>query len=382
MLIPAVCAFALCVLFLSRPIGLRGAVAASIIKVGICACYLLWVGNSGFRLFDDRTYFENAASILQQGYNPVSVLTTPDGLSTLFSTVGGEHVGYTWWNVLLFWVFGAAYFVPLFFNVAISCIAAWAAASIALSAGFSRKYAGALALFFALHWDVLVWSSILNLKDTITFTLALVAINGFVQIRNARFGALKFWINAASVALALGALQYFRFYLPPILLASACVWLFLGGMPTWAGPPMRLALLCVFALGFAAMAFRAPLSSASGTISGTNAAEGFVRILLTPQPWSIEPNYGFLLLPSLLHWLMLVPAVFGILRLNQISVEARLLTVYSLLCLSAFAVSDALIGPRQRLVVCPLLIWGQFHALVMFVERIELRYQSREAAAS
>ena len=83
-------------------------------------------------------------------------------------------------------------------------------------------------------------------------------------------------------------------------------------------------------------------------------------MLLTPQPWSVSPEYGFLLLPSMLHLLMLVPAVVGAMILWRDSPMLRLPIVYAVLVLVLFAAFPGQQGPRYRHQVVFVLVWAQF----------------------
>lgn len=353
-----------CVAILWRCLGPRLAIVATVLKVGLCAGYFLWYRDQGFRLLDDQTYFATSVEILSRGYDPFTLLSSPEGLGTLFSIVGGEHVAYTYLNVLAMWAFGPFMFVPVLFNVTLTCVAACLLTSIASQSGFSKEYTRYLGLFFVLHWDILAWSSFLNLKDTLSLTMALMALWSVVQLRSnyRNFGR-------AAIAVALGGsalfvLTYLRFYLPVIILAASIVWVLIGTHRRKEAHS-KLLLFVLAASVLAVVSLRIDWSFYLQGLSGSNAAANLVRIALTPQPWAIDDEYSFLLLPSLLHWALFVPSVYGVIRLAGVSHESRLLILFSILTVALFSIGDAFTGPRQRLAVTPLLVWGQYHFIVL-----------------
>jgi len=88
---------------------------------------------------------------------------------------------------------------------------------------------------------------------------------------------------------------------------------------------------------------------------------GVVRILLTPQPWSLESNYEYLLIPSTLHALALVPALAGISSLWRRLPGARLVVAYYALVVLVFASFPWQQGPRHRYQAVFVLVWGLVH---------------------
>jgi hypothetical protein len=84
-------------------------------------------------------------------------------------------------------------------------------------------------------------------------------------------------------------------------------------------------------------------------------------MLLTPQLWAISPEYSFLLLPSLLHWLLLIPALLGAWMLWRRSREAALLLIYLAIVLVVYGFIPEQVGARQRVQVTFIVAWTQFH---------------------
>ena len=86
-----------------------------------------------------------------------------------------------------------------------------------------------------------------------------------------------------------------------------------------------------------------------------------IRFLLTPVPWSVSEGWEFITVPSILHWVLFLPAVIGGLMLWRESLYARLPLVYFLVASVLYALTDDLLGPRHRLQVAFIILWSQFH---------------------
>jgi len=88
---------------------------------------------------------------------------------------------------------------------------------------------------------------------------------------------------------------------------------------------------------------------------------GIVHIILTPRPWGISPEYSFLTIAAVLHWLFLLPTVIGGGMLWRQSKEAALLIIYCLVLIVLYGSYAELQGPRHRLQLVFIIAWMQFH---------------------
>ena len=96
---------------------------------------------------------------------------------------------------------------------------------------------------------------------------------------------------------------------------------------------------------------------------------GLIHFSLTPQPWSIEDNYSFLLLPSIIHWILFVPVLLAARILWQKSLLSRLLLIYLLMVIIFYALIPELQGPRHRVQIIFVIAWMQFHFLWIFTRK-------------
>lgn len=320
------------------------------VKVAVPLAYFAHDPTGAFHLRDDLGYFYDALR---------TVSTGPEG-SWLYATLviprivesaQVPHVFYNLWNILSMLAFGPHYFSPVFFNVATTFAAGYLFFRVLREAGFAESYARLASVFFLLHWDLLAWSSFLNLKDILVLTLTLASLLGtLVLLRRPTPPAFL------GLAAPMAALLFLRFYVP--LLIALAVLLHLLAHRRYLGAGLVLA--CV---GSVASLKISLVGRILPFVRPIEAFTGVPRFLLTPLPWNLSPGYEFLAWPAWLHLLLLVPALLAIPSLRGKSSGARLLLMYLGVVVLAYAVIPDLQGPRQRFQIFFLFAWMQFHAL-------------------
>src|SRR6185312_11698165 len=150
-------------------------VLVSLVKVLIPCIYFACYYSGAWNLVDDLFELNSGAALLHAGYTPLSAITQSTGIAALISTAGGPHFLYNWWNLLSQYLFGEHYYAPVFMNIVLTYVGGLYLFRMALFLGFSRTYSRYLLLFFLLHWDVVAWSSFMNLKDIMVTTLTLMS---------------------------------------------------------------------------------------------------------------------------------------------------------------------------------------------------------------
>jgi hypothetical protein len=364
LVVASLAVFIVGVMISSRVVSLPTAIIVSAAKALLPMLYFAFVFDRSWTFLDDWGYFDNGQVLIQSGYNPFSFFFHANSLLTLFILVGGHHVLYDWYNFLGQWVFGGFYFAPVFINVGLTFGIAYMVYRMALLSKCGKQYAQWLFVFMCLHWELLAWSSLVNLKDTLVLFLTVALLYTgmrFIDTRRKRY--------IVGVALLVFLFYWIRFYVPLIMLLSAFAYL----LPS---APMRAKvwstmLIGALVAGYGAYAGWGELLGAAGTLNlGSRIILGTVKMALSPQPWSIDPNYSFLLLPSLLHWLMLIPTVIGCFMLWHEVPRARVPIVYLLVALVAYGAGlDELQGPRHRVQLIFIYAWGQFHFLWYLLPR-------------
>jgi hypothetical protein len=348
----------LCFLVAVRDLPPVVALVLATIRSGSALVYFAWLYNPRWTFLDDVSYWHQGRTMLASGYGPVEALFSADGLTRYFILAQGVHFLYIWWCHLAQSLFGPHYYAPVFLNITVTFVAGAALYRLARRGGLGEGYARGLLVFFLLHWDLLIWSSMINLKDLLVLALTIVGIlsySGIVDRGATRRRRIAGWVGLVLVMLIL---PWIRFYLPVLLLLSFAAWAVLR-----AGGWQKLGIAALALLGVAYVVTRYTIPAGYVTLSPVAIIGGSVRFLLTPQPWSIESAYSFLTVPAIMHWLLVAPATFGAVMLWRSSPVGVLAILFLLVNTAFYAAVPELQGPRQRIQVSFVILWAQFHAV-------------------
>ncbi|MBI3858590.1 MAG: hypothetical protein HY293_23130 [Planctomycetes bacterium] len=342
-----------------RSFPFRHAVAASIARVLPSLLYFGVFFSGRWTFLDDMTYLTDAIQFKYQGFDPFTILTDPYGIEKMDAVAGGSHILYTWWNLLAVWLFGDNYYAPVFLNVILSFVSAHYLGRTAREMGCSEAYARGLQLFTLFHWDILAWSSLVNLKDTLVMTLTIVSLYAAIALdRKPRFSKLL------PLLISVVLLLRIRFYVPTLMAIS---------MAAWGVTCARRRLLLIGALLLAGLALlvtgalQMSFNSEDYVITTDDFLYSVFYFLMTPIPWNIDPGYSFLLLPSILHWLFLLPALISAFRLWKENKALRLLLIYAVLVIFFYAMTPDLQGPRHRVQIAFVFAWLQYDFIYRFL---------------
>jgi hypothetical protein len=338
-------------LVVRRDLGLVLAVIIATLRVAVPVVYFAWYNDGSWYLLDDVTYWSDGQRILAVGYNPLTILLTPEGYEHIQEICGGHHILYTWWNVLAQYLFGQHYFAPVLLNVLVTFVTAFYVRRTMELIGFPPAYCRALEVFYLLHWEVIAWSSFVNVKDPIVQLLTVAELYCVT-----RFFRRRDWQSALGFVGVAQAFYFVRFYLPLVMLLGAALWMVWQWRNNLKFVLLPLALLG----GYWAL----PIFQEHAAYLDPEAAlTGTMRMLITPIPGRIEDYYSYLLVPSILHLVFLLPAAAGLVALWRASTPARLYLIYLVLIIELYAITEELQGPRQRFQVAFIFTWIQFHFL-------------------
>src|SRR5437016_10145383 len=206
-----------------RTLGLPLASLVAAIKLFVPFAYFAWLYDGSWNLLDDLSYVEEGLYLRDSGFDPLTVFFSPEGRLALFNVSGGAHIIYPWWNMVAISMFGEHYYSPVFLNVGLTFIAAWVLSRTLGLVGFEKRYRQAFFVFFLIHWDIIAWSSFLNLKDTLVMTLTIL-----------NFWLLYEWVARpaargiplfAGICLTMALFLWIRFYIPLLILTAVAIWL-------------------------------------------------------------------------------------------------------------------------------------------------------------
>ena len=331
------------------------------IKIAIPFTYFAWFFDGKWTLSDDLNYIAWGQELVRAGYTPITALIEPEGLKLLFSVSGGQHILYTWWNLVGQYFFGDHYYSSVFLNIALTFICGLLLFEILRALNFSHSYRILFFIFFLFHWDVIAWSSFVNLKEIMVQTLTLSGLLFFVRISQ-RFSMPSLIGLIASLFLLL----WIRFYIPIFILASFGAWVL------FSRPKKILKYyLLITPLVIAFFSLSGKLGALS-LLQPKIILGGLIRFILTPQPWNIEPSYSFLTIPSIFHWLFTIPSIIAFFFLWRRHDQTRLLLIYGIVVSLFYSILPEYQGPRHRVQLGFMLAWIQFHFLWIALQAFAL----------
>lgn len=359
------------VLIVSKPLRLNWAVAVATLKIGILVVYFGWFYDGSWTIKDDKEYHKQATILLESELNPLDMLFTSAGFESLKdSTDRSRHVLYTWWVYTTEYIFGPVYYAPVFFNVVLTFIAGVMLYRLCAMEGFSELYNKGLLLFFLLHWDVLAWSSLISIKDSVVLTLTLGTFFLLWPI------VKRPQINSANIAASLGvavityALTFIRFYIPVLMLVAVLSYYFIHMESSYKYYFLLGASIVVLGIILFTPLIQFHIEK-DMALDEKQVLIGLIRFPLTPRPWSLEPAYTFLFVPAILHWVFIVPAIVGAYYLWNSSELARMFIIYLVVIIGFYAIVEILQNTRQRFQVIFILSWMQYHFVVLLIDRLK-----------
>lgn len=337
------------------------------IKALIPTFYFAFFYNGDWTFLDDVVYYEKGQTLLDLGYNPLTIIIDPEGLVKIFSISEGQHILYVWWNIFAQYFFGSHYYSPVFLNVLITFVTAYFISKIAELCGFSKNYQKSLYVFMLFQWEILAWSSLVNLKDTLVMCLSVIAFYGILKLFEQTSKKIFNLNNLILPSLSLYLLFFIRFYTVPLIFLSIIIFLMLKQQAR------NFPLLVLFTVLLIAI-----LNMLIGYINNynlfsiINILTGTVRMILTPLPWQIEESYTFLVIPSILNLLFLIPVTLVASIFWKTSKPLSLLLIYLIVALFFYGSVEELQGVRQRFQLDFIIGWLQFHVLWIIFIKISL----------
>ena len=295
--------------------------------------------------------------MLSKGYTLLSVFFDPDARTYLTMLAGGHHILYGWFNMLAQSLFGKFYFSPVFLNVALTFAAAYWLYRLAMLSDFSFNYSRGLFFFFLLHWEVITWSSFVNLKDTLILSMTVLFF--YTGLRLVQTKRMRFVVILCCIFF----LFYFiRFYVPLLMLTSVLIYILIqiNGL----GFTRFLVLVCggVMVVGYSSyMGFDQVIGGVTRLNIGLDSILMALKMTLTPRPWGLDTEYQFLFIASLFHWLFYFPMLIGIVLMWRQYPQVRILLIYFAIIMLFYGSFTEGLGPRQRFQISFIYAWAQFH---------------------
>ncbi|MBX6361765.1 MAG: hypothetical protein IRZ03_17005 [Acidobacterium ailaaui] len=333
--------------------SIEASFVVSFIKTLVFFIYFHFVFDGYFTFLDDWVYLESAKYIKLQGYNLFSFLYQNHFNWVLIaaSIAGSEHFLYNLFNLFSFDLFGIHYFSPVALNVILTFFTGYFAYRIVRLLGFQQKLSILFYLFFVLHWDTILWSSILNLKDIL---VQFFTVGAFYQILLIEKGK-KRWIHIIYLAAILILFLAIRFYLPFFLGFSYFLYRFILFLSRIKNPSVSLLIvfsglfsfILLFVLFIWLYGGDAILHIYLSDIE--NPFIGILRYLFTPIPFHASEHYEYLNLASPLDYLLIPFFFYGMYHAVRSGQKFFiLLVIYFLLLTLFYGTYLELQGVRQK----------------------------------
>lgn len=301
-------------------------------------------------LTDDITYFTESVEVFKKSAD-LSYFISEEGLGFMGSLAGGFHFGYYIYNVIAFRMFGGpSYFAPVLLNLFFSVWGGVLFYRILRMGGIERRFAKFAFIFFLLQWDIMSWSSFINLKDTLVLFLMTAGIYNIVKINIKRFSV----INIIFILVILFVLQFVRFYIAYFLVVAAIIhWLILRLYrirSSWADIILKAAIFVIMPAGFYIIFTKLFSGQLAQIGDRTNVVFGAIRFLLTPVPLNIDPDYKFITIASVCHWLTLPLSAYGFyIFAKKYFITLMPLAITAILLIIFYGSFSELQGPRHRI---------------------------------
>jgi hypothetical protein len=345
------------------------------LKAGLFLLYFGFIFNGTYTFLDDRRYLAIGEQLAANG---VGVLNIISHYKYIVSTVTGQNIAYYVYNATAVELFGAGYYAPVALNIVLTFLEAGLLMKAARDGlGMGRRAAIALFAFIALSPDILAWSTIPNFKDTLVATGTAAAVCAVALVDRQRIGRAALLAVAAAFVLAIT-----RLYVPLMLGVAFGITLFLS--PRGRRNPW-LWLLAVVALFFVVRYMgHGSLVNAVHELRSKmdNPVKGLVRFIVTPIPFHTAPGYGFMNLPQMIYWALLLPMFYGVRCVwRKATISSRFMVIYFILMLLLYGSFTTLQGARHRVQIDGLVVIFQFYGLLALFRR-RFRRRVRYAAGA
>lgn len=277
-----------------------------------CIYFLFWSRYRPVLLSDDYNYFHESLSVFHSGAGKLSYIFTERGHYEMIIAAGGAHYGYYIFNYLAFVFFGPYYYSPVLLSVFVTLISAVLIFKTLELSHFKRVFLVSFFIFFSCHWDVIAWSSFVNLKDNLVTLGMTTTIYIYVYFYRKGFSIWGFVL----LLLVLFLFQFVRFYYSYFLIVTGILYFSLIQIrkinTNVTDFLIKFSILVLLPIGF----YMIFISLYAGRIDRigprTNVFIGAIRYFVTPAPFNIDTSYSYLLISSLFHWLFLPVLPIGL----------------------------------------------------------------------
>ena len=302
---------------------------------------------------DDWGYFERGLRMAQAEPNIFRIWTHPEG----FYLRHGHSLALVYFhNYVSILLFGEYYFAPVLLNIFLTSIIVTLLTASLKTSEVSALYVKYFVIYASLHWSTLVWSSFLNLKGMLVTTLMALMIWGI------SISSRKSITAIIAVTLSAYLMLRSRFYFPAIVGIGVVVG-YINQLHAiiQKNRQRSFAIACAVVALVLWKASLLPLFFRHADFSG--AVYGALHFVLQPAPWKITEPASYLLLPSILHWIMLPATIAGCVLLWRSGGTKRIMVGIIVAGVLFYGLVPAIASTRHRIPFDILFIIAQFQFL-------------------
>ena len=295
--------------------------------------------------------------------NPFTIFFQEGIYQGMKKTAEGIHIFYGWWNYVGDYYFGRNDFGVSALNVLLSIGVSCIFILFSQEVGFSKEYAKCLGVFSLFQWDLLAWSTVVNLKSTsLVFFIFLFFYSSFIFLKKNN------WLGAVGIVIGLFFLIWIRIYIAIMLSGIFAIMVLLE---TRNKKIVISSFLIIGLLGGIILnKFGVSKISRFFVFDPNTFFYNIIRFWLTPKPWGIVPHAKFQYFTSVFHLIFFIPFLIGAIKLIK---EKKIFWyVLSLLVgLSMFYGMRELngVGARHRVQFAFFICWAQFHFLWPYIKK-------------
>lgn len=199
------------------------AIVVASLKTFIYIIYFGWIFDGSITFLDDWSYLYGGQVLYSAGIRFFNVFDIIEYWDFMRNFAKSEHFIYYLHNSYAISLFGYGYYAPVALNIVLTVVIALLGVKI-VSKEFrlSRSLANLFFLFLLFHPDIVAWSTITNLKDTLVLTLHVILLYGISCFFNNRYRTA---FTAISISIAI--LLQIRSYVPLMFLAAFILLIFI-----------------------------------------------------------------------------------------------------------------------------------------------------------
>lgn len=315
---------------------------AGLIKAAIFVLYFGYLFDGTHTALDDWSYVRNGIFLTKEN---VGFLNIFENWEVARKAAHGDAFLYYLYNAHAFWLFGQyEYFAPVALNlVLVAGIAYLSYRLVATEFGISELAAKLFFFFMLFHPDILIWSTVFNLKDILVLLLHVLLLIAISKYMHGKF----IWAVLIAVP-TLVTFMTIRHYVPVMFAMALVLSAFISN------PGSRVKILVISAVMLAGIVFWTSLDTITFAFyliekTFVNPIYGLVRFTLTPIPFNTDPIYAFLDIPAVIHWLLTPFFLLGIYQVwKQGSRFGQFVVLNLFVFLGIYAMVGELQGPRHR----------------------------------